>query len=275
MALRVTPLRSLGLAGSIVYSARLTNVGHEVCSLRATPTSLQVVTPAGAEVPVGFTAPGAEGNYPPLAASDVGPGQSGTLELNAQHACSAANGAGYNAHPAVRLIVGLSSGGHLVIDEPPSPYGPYEFPCPPVEVSSLGVPAPSPTYAPSVYEGVMARLDTPSQVQRGHVLRYVVTLTNRSSHPIPLAPCPAYNEAVYPVVGRPYTQQHYDLNCAAVSQLLPGKPVRFEMLLPIPPDFPTGPMELSWGSDVIPSPSNPSIPPGAGGVNGNLVITKR
>ncbi len=270
-ALRVTPTRSLGLAGSIVYQAKLTNVSAEVCSLRATPTSLRMVTPAGLTVPIGFTTP-ADGMA--LAASDVAPGDSGYLELNEGHECTAAEGNGYHTRPAMRLIVGLSTGGELVVGPPPLET--YEFPCPPVEVSSLGVPAPAPTYAPSPYEGVVASLEIPSRVGQGRVLRYVVTVTDRTSHPIALAPCPNYNEAIYPESGRPYAQMHYDLNCSAVSRLHPGRPVRFAMALPVPSDFPVGPVQLGWSSAVIPSASNdPEVQPGAGFVEGHLLVTKR
>ncbi len=275
--LNITSEGVSALAGSLDYAAQLTNVSRSVCSLRAAPTSFAEITPAGARVPLPFTNPLAGGNLRPLVPSNLVPGASGSIEMNSFHECDSITSGGgekaEHAHDATRLVIGLSTGGNLTLG-PPTEGGFYQFPCPPVTVSSLGVNAPTPTYPPSPYAGLTAAMQLPKAVRAGTTLTYIVALTNTTDRQVALTPCPGYTEALTHTI-RADVERSYALNCKKVGNIDPHATVRFQMRLPIPANTANGLHDFFWSSVVVPLPildPDNTVPTGAVPLNGTILV---
>ncbi|AKJ28025.1 hypothetical protein [Caldimonas brevitalea] len=94
-------------------------------------------------------------------------------------------------------------------------------------------------------DALSVKLEAPATVARGQKLRYVVTLTNESASPLPLSPCPGYQQSLY-VEDRSVDSRHR-LNCAgAGGQIAPHSSVSFEMQATVPADLAGEHVKLSW-----------------------------
>jgi hypothetical protein len=161
--------------------------------------------------------------------------------------------------------------------DPPAPFGggrcdapgqqlqlsvwPFSAAPPPTPPLTL---TPSPTPLP-----VLIEIEAPATVARGSLSEYVVTLTNRSTAALSLAPCPVFAatiasdapprltispeqkpgysippQLVYPPLVAKDTM--HVLSCADVSPLAPGSSVSFAMRIQISPLAPVGPATLNW-----------------------------
>lgn len=90
-----------------------------------------------------------------------------------------------------------------------------------------------------------ASLSAPESVARGETLRYTVTLTNPTSAPIQLAPCPAYTQSLNSE-GRSQDSS-FTLNCAGAAGVIPaGSSVSFAMEAAVPADLAGQGVKLSW-----------------------------
>ncbi len=92
------------------------------------------------------------------------------------------------------------------------------------------------------YIDMAISIDAPASATAGSSLTYYVTLQNASSAIYDLSECPDYVEmlsAKQPVVS-------YQLNCAPVGTIPPGREVTFQMQLTIPATVAAGPNTLTW-----------------------------
>ena len=95
----------------------------------------------------------------------------------------------------------------------------------------------------TVYADLVASIAAPATVRAGDALHYRVTLTNPTSNPLPLDPCPAYSHG-WKGDGGHANFPTYRLNCAPQT-IAAGQSVTFAMELAIP-ETATGDGALSW-----------------------------
>ena len=200
----------------------LTNVSSSRCSLSGYPTSLIGVHSDGVQQPLA-QAHGTQSDEGYAWPANLLPGQSGGLGIVGNGGCQAAQ---QNfQEPATEYageIIGLPGGGSVRASAPLNAI------CG-VAVTRLGAPAPpAPT---GTYPGLSAHADLPSQVVAGTVLAYTVTLTNNTSRPMSLSPCPVYQEIIN--VGHP-AQYTYRLNCTIVHAVPANGSVTYAMEIPVP-----------------------------------------
>jgi hypothetical protein len=82
----------------------------------------------------------------------------------------------------------------------------------------------------------------PASVRAGSILRYTVTLTDRSAEAYVLSPCPDYNE----FLGAKEVVASYQLNCAPVGVIPAGGTATFEMRFAVPATVVPGTKRLAW-----------------------------
>lgn len=98
-------------------------------------------------------------------------------------------------------------------------------------------PGPPPTEPPTIpAEALSLVLVAPDHVVAGRTLEYQATLTNSTSQPIVLAPCPSYQERLNSKGGGIVAV--YVLACETVPILEPGASATFAMELDVPPATP-------------------------------------
>jgi hypothetical protein len=95
---------------------------------------------------------------------------------------------------------------------------------------------------------LVAHIAAPRTVLPGTALHYTVTLTNTSSAPYLLSPCPGYTE----FLGQKLGYSRFLLNCGPVGPIAPGASVTFAMVLQVPAQTPAGQQPLEWVSDAGP-----------------------
>lgn len=87
-----------------------------------------------------------------------------------------------------------------------------------------------------------ATISAPATAKRGSTLTYFVRVANISAMDYLLDPCPDY--VVYLGENKPLAR--YQLNCAPVGHIAPGRSVRFEMRLEVPLYMLGGSYQLEW-----------------------------
>jgi hypothetical protein len=93
------------------------------------------------------------------------------------------------------------------------------------------------------YMQMQYSIDSPQTAKQGSTLEFFVTIRNLSSTDYELYPCPDYSNALVP--GGPVS--YYQLNCAPVGAIKPGRSERFQMKFYIPSTTATGPWQLLFG----------------------------
>ena len=223
-----------GLAGSVDFWVKITNVGSTTCIVRGRPRFVDLVSADGRESPLRLA--GASTTAVQLEASNIKPGQSAELILNSQLDCPV-----YAPSAAYREIrIGLPAGGTVTVQGRQS----WQFPCPPVGVSIFGVLVPPPVYPPDPLAGLAVRLVLPRAVRTGHALDYEVVLNNPTSRAIPLRPCPGYLEVASGSFGP--VKLPYALNCDPASPIAAHHSARFAMVMQIPADAGSGQETIRW-----------------------------
>lgn len=115
---------------------------------------------------------------------------------------------------------------------------------------------PSPTRpAPRPTDNLVVSVSIPKEVQLGTPIEYVATLTNPTSEPISLSPCPEFRQAAGE--GAFVSEYYGTLNCeSAPSTFEPGTAVSFQMKLELPKQFTTGSQGMiSWSLE----PDGPGV----------------
>lgn len=82
-------------------------------------------------------------------------------------------------------------------------------------------------YAPQPFNHLTATMTMPDSAQAGHVLTYVVTLTNNTKHSVSTSSCPGYIE--WGGDSTADVKETYALNCDSLSSIDAGQSVRFQM----------------------------------------------
>lgn len=135
-------------------------------------------------------------------------------------------------------------------------------PCWGWQMTGLGLPQRYPNAPPRPTRGLgalRAAIPMATQVSRGRSLRYVVVLTNPTSSPVALRPCPRYEELLF---AKDLVLRHeFWLNCARAHSIPPGGSERFAMVLSLPRPVSLSEMgKLSW---VLGIPFGPGAVAGA------------
>jgi hypothetical protein len=107
-------------------------------------------------------------------------------------------------------------------------------------------PSPEASPAPSPFDSLTIRIDAPSSVTAGSVLRYTVTLQNTGNQPVVFpADCPVYLEWASDAT-RAFAKEPHILNCRPAGSIAPGQAVRFAMQIPVPSGTQPAPYDLRW-----------------------------
>jgi hypothetical protein len=149
-----------------------------------------------------------------------------------------------------------------VVVELPSGNGSFRTksfpPCDPIygfNESQLGVTPPTPGVfvpAPGTVASLQASVEPPSRIESGHVLHYIVVLSNPGPRAVSFSPCPGYTEILTVIMGA-HVEVHtwsYQLNCQGIKRLAPGKSARFEMEMTVPKVSQTRLAKFSWELDT-------------------------
>ncbi|HYU50260.1 MAG TPA: DUF4232 domain-containing protein [Candidatus Limnocylindria bacterium] len=255
-----------GATGSLLGGFLIRNTSHEPCRLEGRP-AIKIVDAEGRSLDV-RTVPAPSPSPRPIV---LGPKQAAPV-LNEEPSRGLAsetlqwfNWCGSAPKEPLKLTVTLPEGGVLRVpisfgggtprcDEPTAPsvlsVAPFEETSGPSATEPPAVPA----------QSLELTLVVPEHATAGQRLDYVAILTNHTTDPIALDPCPAYEERLNtsggPVVG------DYILACATVPVIAPGASVRFAMELNLPVALPPDDQAaLVWGLDPFHSQGFPPQPP--------------
>jgi hypothetical protein len=245
---RTTQLRIGGTQTGVgmsqaVLEVSLVNTGPAACLLHGQP-QVSGIAASGVRV----TLPARQGPTfaGGLVSADIAPGDHGYLDLGTGSAC----GTGADQMKttmyrelAFRLPDRGMLGSHLTFSA--GSCG--------VIVDQLGLPETAEGQpSPGPFARLTARLDAPSSVAAGSVLRYVVSVSNPTAQPIALSPCPAYTEwssALITLASKVPPGLTYQLNCDTLTSIPPGATVRYAMELVIPATAPVGAGKFGWQLD--------------------------
>jgi hypothetical protein len=122
-------------------------------------------------------------------------------------------------------------------------------------ISRFGVPARTAPPTPTIVSPLTVSLAMPDSLHSGEQeLDYTVTITNASSTPYRLDPCPTYTQGFYSQALGSYVGDYY-LNCDAVSAIDVGQSITFEMRIALAADLPIGDaLKVGWSLHVAGDP---------------------
>jgi hypothetical protein len=122
-------------------------------------------------------------------------------------------------------------------------------------ISDFGLPerVAEPKAAPGSAGTLRARLQLPTHVSAGTMLRYTVTLANLGRTTVELSNCPGYTESLVSEEAA-RVRRSFALNCEAAGPIPPRGRVRFEMRLAVPRQA-GGFAKLAWSLDTPTGPS--------------------
>jgi hypothetical protein len=147
--------------------------------------------------------------------------------------CNALNSPHPHRDPYAGVVLGLPGGGSVHASAS------FDAACG-VGITRLGV-RKRPDRDPHAYRGLRLAVKAPTTAVAGGTLRFQVTLSNVSAHPVNLSPCPVYQEGVY---SKHTDMGTYQLNCSSVTSIAPGASVTYAMQQRVPAH--AGLAKLSW-----------------------------
>lgn len=242
--LRVSQGRGGAAAGTLFERLVFTNVGGRACLLRGYPTISGVSR--GAARSQLQTKRAGEALFQ-LLPSNMRSGGHTFLELATSDAC---NGGTNKAVIYRKLEITVAGVGTVRA----APSVQISDICG-LFVSSFGLPArytPLPAL-PGTAGTLWATAQMPQTVRAGHVLKYTITLRNRTRTPVTLTSCPGYSEGIYEVGF--HVQRSYALNCSTKRVISPHSALRFAMELAIPANTPAGQSKFSWSLNTPNGPA--------------------
>lgn len=242
--LRVGQGRGGAAAGTLFERLVFTNVGAKACLLRGYPTISGVSQ--GATRSTLQTKRAGEALFQ-LLPSNVRSGGHTFLELGTSDACN-----GGTNRAVIYRHLEITVPGVGTVHAAPSVY--ISDVCG-LFVSSFGLPArytPLPA-SPGTPGTLWASAQMPQTVRAGHVLKYTITLRNRTRTPVKLTSCPGYSEGIYEVGF--HVQRSYALNCSTKGVVSPHDALRFAMELAIPANTPAGQAKFSWSLNTPNGPA--------------------
>lgn len=229
--LRVSDVGGNGGGGHSYATFDFMNVGSSPCILQGFPRV--VATEPGRRALVA-----GDGAYfvGKEQSATMQPGATTSLSIETERDCTA-RGTVSSGSPTLiyhTATVSIPGGGKVVLHDT------FDVECG-LFTGEFGVEQPQPQYTTSPVEGAIAALEVPTEVRAGSTLRYVVDITNPTTHDMVLTACPGYQQGL----GEAGTTI-LAFNCDAVPVLSADTTRRFAMELAVPADFPTGPTTLYW-----------------------------
>jgi len=213
-----------------------TNTSASACVLNGTAT-IAGLKADGTLVPLRVDPGSYFGDPGPVA--NITPGEIAGLNVSGGDACDAAQLGKHRIYPKLRI--GLPSGDTIDV-----PSHGFDTICG-VWASAFGVPADTFPPIDVPLSPLTATIDSPATAVAGHDLAFTITLTNSTTAPVSLYPCPVYDE--YVGSGEKAwvaTVLHYHLNCDATTSIPAGGSVTFAMHLAVPADQPAGMAKFGW-----------------------------
>src|SRR4051794_30452882 len=206
----------MGTMAEFIY---LTNISATPCTLAGSATAVLGI--AGAHEHTFPLSPGGLG-HPPDAVANLKPGQTGWMQITQGEECATdPNGPGF-----LRVGLELPGGGVVVMvtKRDTAPQAGCELGITPF--GTTHVTPPEPTYPT---DPIKASITAPTSVRAGTGFDYTVTLTNPTSKPISLTPCPSYEETAFRKPDPHPDDQTYQLNCDGHRELAPHDSLSFAM----------------------------------------------
>ena len=223
-----------GLAGTLIVGVTLRNVGPSACLERGRP-SVVALSPDGPEVRATALALRPWGEVANTSArAEV------AVAILIPEACAADPGGADQGLPIYQsYVMTLPGGGRIAFASPG-----VALPCG-IEVTPFYTALPAPRYPPDYLARLRPRLVVPASVKAGATLNFIVDLTNPTSRPVPLNPCPIYLEFARPDIKLPFV-----LNCHSVRAIPAHATVTYRMEMPIPVTMSSGPLRVLWNFAV-------------------------
>lgn len=220
----------------------LTNTGTKPCTLSGGPSSVVGIAADGSRQTLATGATDVAGGFGDLSGppANLRPGQSAQLAVWIGSACTVSRE--YTA-----LVIGIGATGGVRVLLPGG--RPFAGCGTETGVSEFGVPVHVASPPRSPLRVLALSRSMPPEVRSGGTARFTVTLTNPTSHPVPLSPCPSYEEyMIIPGPGAPgrikADTRYYYLNCQAAPDIPAHGSVTFDMQMPVPSG--TGQAKYAW-----------------------------
>lgn len=232
--IRVVGIEDGAATGHASHEVRLRNSGKATCGLDGYPT-IAAISDQG---PLDDYSNGTF--FPDPVPADIPRHAEGVVIFETSHGCEATLDRRGPVYHDVQIL--MPGGGYLAI-----PGLELDGVCG-IGVSLLGQPSQAEASPPSPEPGSLASLDVtttmPRRVRAGDVVRFEITLMNRTSLPVRLEPCPGYRIALY-TVDKGSVDRTYALNCRGSGEIPAAGERAFAMVLRIP-DAATGSAKFSW-----------------------------
>jgi hypothetical protein len=216
---------------------RFTNTSADICSLMGRPR----VTATLAGEPIAEAGAGDTFIYDPYPPRDLEPGDQAVLAVETDHLCEDAMGPGRPRHPADGVVFHLETGDVAVPLQLDVTCG--------LGVTKFGSSQGPELVVPDI-ERLQVRAWFPPTARAGDPMAFVVLLTNPSSTPVSLAPCPGFriNFAGPGIFG--FAAPEFALNCDEVMSIAPGQTVAYDVSVPVPIRV-AGRATVSWSLVTI------------------------
>ncbi|MCW2934669.1 MAG: hypothetical protein JWM19_5631 [Actinomycetia bacterium] len=224
--LSVRPGTNGPAAGIVRFQVLFTNRSAATCWLNGYPASVAGIAATGAVTPLTAVHQGAPMDNAPSA--NIAPGQSAEVYLATGDACNAVLNGQHRIFRRLQFGLPGAAPGTTTGTVTGSGDG-FDTECG-LGVSEFGVPADLPVSpAPSP---LTATITAPSAARTGPTLSYQVTLSNPTSKPFALSPCPSYAEYLGGAGGN--VARYFYLNCAGAPSIPAHASVTFQVKLAVP-----------------------------------------
>lgn len=217
--------------GEFVIDTHVRNISDAPCRLEGTPTRLRGKS-EGEEVALTVRRSDAVQRRP----VELPPGASAIAQLSWRGQCEP----GERERPALTDVRVEIDGGALVLGDPDMDLSLRCLKDDVMRTNGMGV-LPGEHVMGTPLDQLEVTMKLPSSVRAGDVLRYTVTLHDRSGEDVTLDPCPIFEQRV----GVDVTKKSR-LNCKQAPVVPAGGARTFAMEVPLPDDVYGGPLYVRW-----------------------------
>jgi hypothetical protein len=232
--LRAKPAGGRAALGILAARIEFVNIASTPCTLAGYPRQLIGIRKDG-ELQMLLPFHGTMFDDQAAWPANLKPGDKALMIIATGDNCAALN----RRHPTHRgryvgELVDLPGGGQVRVGVP------FDTTCG-LDITRIGRPvreAPE----PHAYRGLRLSVDRPSTVLAGSIMRFTITLTNRTAAAIELHPCPVYREVMY-VGGHPHGLTDR-LNCEFVKAIRGHSSQTYSMRFRVP--LTSGIAKFSW-----------------------------
>ncbi|MEA2825959.1 MAG: hypothetical protein QOG43_398 [Actinomycetota bacterium] len=221
-----------GVSGRAIQSLGFTNTSAETCSLTGRPR----VTATLAGEAVAEAGPGDTMVPDPYTPRDLAPGDRAVMAVETSHNCDAALARERPRKPADGVVFHLETGDLAV------PLG-LDVICG-FGVTKFGSARGPESIAPDI-ERLRVRAWFPPSAPAGERVPFVVLLTNPSSTPVSLRPCPGYRIDLSGPGLFAFAAPEFALNCDTITSIGAGQTVAYDASLPVPIRL-AGDVTVAW-----------------------------